>query len=83
MQAQEAALDAFSSLCRENIDIARASLNARGRHRITYGFGRPKKLVISHNVGIAIAPFGQMTLTTMLDLVRDKSQSMRLAAATW
>lgn len=30
-----------------------------------------------------IAPFGQMTLTTMLDLVRDKSQSMRLAAATW
>ncbi|CAO3662461.1 unnamed protein product [Umbelopsis vinacea] len=56
-KAQEAALDAFSSLCRENIDIARASLNAR-------------------------APFGQMTLTTMLDLVRDKSQSMRLAAAT-
>ncbi|KAI9288494.1 armadillo-type protein [Umbelopsis sp. AD052] len=56
-KAQEAALDAFSSLCRENIDISRASLNAR-------------------------APFGQMTLTTMLDLVRDKSQSMRLAAAT-
>ncbi|CAO3658525.1 unnamed protein product [Umbelopsis ramanniana] len=56
-KAQEASLDAFSSLCRENIDISRASLNAR-------------------------APFGQMTLTTMLDLVRDKSQSMRLAAAT-
>ncbi|KAH8551203.1 armadillo-type protein [Umbelopsis sp. PMI_123] len=56
-KAQEAALDAFSSLCRENIEISRASLNAR-------------------------APFGQMTLTTMLDLVRDKSQSMRLAAAT-
>ncbi|KAM3583146.1 Armadillo repeat-containing protein 8 [Umbelopsis sp. WA50703] len=29
-----------------------------------------------------IAPFGQMTLTTMLDLVRDKGQNMRLAAAT-
>lgn len=24
-----------------------------------------------------------MTLTTMLDLVRDKGQNMRLAAATW
>jgi hypothetical protein len=31
IQAQEAALDAFSSLCRENIDISRASLNARGK----------------------------------------------------
>ncbi|KAJ2960908.1 hypothetical protein NQZ79_g3697 [Umbelopsis isabellina] len=56
-KAQEASLDAFSSLCRENIEISRASLNAR-------------------------APFGQMTLTTMLDLVRDKGQNMRLAAAT-